>query len=92
MDLWIRSQHRDSLVKVNNLHISAENQISSIIAYKENNTVCIALGQYETEERAMEILNEIQNTALTINTKDVSKSEELVDLQTKVTVYEMPEK
>lgn len=52
MELWIRSQDRKCLIPINDtLSIS-----SNCIFYKGN-----ILAQYKTEQRAINILNEIQN-------------------------------
>jgi hypothetical protein len=51
MDLWIRSQNKEILTKVNNI-ILKEN----IILGND-----LLLGEYSTKERAMEVLNEINN-------------------------------
>ena len=58
MTLWIRTQDKESLLSVTFLHISNERTIG-----KNGFAVCSGgfdLGTYETEERALEILNEIQ--------------------------------
>ena len=52
MELWIRSQDRRVLTKVDEIWISNQNAI-----YCNNDWEA---GQYETEERALEVLDEIQ--------------------------------
>ena len=55
MELWIRSQDRDYLIKVKSLVIEESNyniyQIFGDSRY---------LGKYKTKERALEVLDEIQ--------------------------------
>ena len=54
MDLWIRSQDKNMLVKVDNLQI---------IHFEADYCICnnnIVLGSYKTKERAMEILAAIE--------------------------------
>lgn len=55
MELWIRSQDKEILLKVNELEIEA----NMIIAFDNNKYQC--LGTYKTKERALEVLDEIQN-------------------------------
>lgn len=68
MELWIRSQDKKDLVKVNSLWIM-DNQIWMEVPFYENHKklgLTISghnhkLAEYETEERALEVLEEIQN-------------------------------
>ena len=53
MELWIRSQSKEDLIKVSNIR-SYDNEICTDYGY------LITLGNYETKERALEILDEIQ--------------------------------
>lgn len=53
MELWIRSQDKECLTKVGHLFVSRYNTI------KQDDD--IDLGSYETKERALEVLDEIQN-------------------------------
>lgn len=59
MDLWIRSQGRLKLVNNCNLYISNEFVDEFVIEDMNNN---ITLGTYKTKERALEVLDEIQET------------------------------
>lgn len=56
MNLWIRSQDRTFLRKVNTIGIVEGRDFWSI---DENLTV--SFGKYKTKERALEVLDEIQN-------------------------------
>ena len=77
MELWIRSQDREILLKVNELEIE-ENMI---IAFDNNKYQC--LGTYKTKERALEVLDEISSkiknryivstTAAIISKNDMAK-------------------
>ena len=65
MNLWIRSQDRESLVKVDNLYISVGNYICYYVEKGKEVTNTYyrpsgELGRYETKERALEVLDEIQ--------------------------------
>lgn len=55
MELWVRSQDKKILLKVNELEI----EVNTIIAFDENKYQC--LGAYKSKQRALEILDEIQN-------------------------------
>lgn len=66
MELWIRSQDKSSIVKVDNLYVSVGNYICYYVEkgkevpgtyYRPSGE----LGRYKTKERAIEILDEIQN-------------------------------
>ena len=51
MDLWILSQSKNRLMKVDDIHIINDTQIWGNIHW---------LGNYKTKERALEVLNDIQ--------------------------------
>ena len=79
MELWIRSQDKNILQKVNKLYVTtyAEENGYGIydIKYDDLDDCDIPLGFYKTKERALEILDEIQ-IDMTFESKKV---------------YEMPE-
>ena len=55
MDLWVRSQDRENLSKVE--HLGVFNKKIYVNGYEESG-YCI--GTYKTKERALEVLDEIQ--------------------------------
>ena len=59
MDLWIRSQDKEDLKKAE--HIGVFNEKIYINGYEENG-YCI--GTYKSKERALEVLDEIQEAQL----------------------------
>ena len=70
MNLWLRSQDKEKLLKCNDIAISNNviNERESIkfkgykiVGYFDKNTEYEILGTYETKERAIEVLDEIQN-------------------------------
>ena len=77
MELWIRSQDKTRLVKVCSLAYGEYNEIHYLIGYCVNEIDNYDLGTYKTKERALEVLDEIQNILI-----DYSK-------MTRV-VYQMP--
>lgn len=88
MNLWIRSQDKKSLVKINSTIELKFNDCKMIIAdYQPDFTdkydgFYVVLGTYKTEERALEILDEIR--------RELKTAESNGDFY--VIVYEMPEK
>ena len=68
MNLWIRSQNKKKLVKIDMLQIHKEQQDDKLPFYILDSYNL--LGAYSTEERALEILNNIQNI---INAKTIIK-------------------
>lgn len=83
MELWVRSQDKTFLRKVNTIGIVEGRDFWSI---DENLTV--SFGKYKTKERAIEVLDEIQD----LLKKDKFKDERFCcDKLTKAMVYEMPE-
>ena len=79
MELWIRSQNKLNLTKVNSVTIDYNYQQKIVANYMEFNgdEDYTPLGEYDTEERALEVLDEIQGLLETRN-----------DIQQMV--YEMP--
>lgn len=63
MELWIRSQDKLTLVKVNQLEYDftkiKDEERHKIITILDND--CFILGIYKTKEQALEVLDEIQN-------------------------------
>ena len=67
MELWIRSQDRENLLKVEKIFYfntcpEMESTGRNVILNKEwiGEKNCIELGEYKTKERALEVLDEIQ--------------------------------
>lgn len=98
MELWIRSQDKKNLVKVNSLWIM-DNQIWMEVPFYENHKklgLTISghnhkLAEYKTKERALEVLDEIQNKINLINLGHDFGSP-MVDLKNPTYIYQMPEK
>lgn len=79
MDLWIRSQDKTTLIKIDRIDIDDR----SIIVW-QNNYSCdeIYMGTYSSKEKALEVLDEIQELILKLD-KRITHYE--LDC-----VYEMP--
>lgn len=73
MELWIRSQDKMNLVKIKQISVNYGNS-RQIIAnyipemYENAGEYYELLGTYETKERALEVLDEIQRYILLPNT------------------------
>lgn len=77
MELWVRSQDKEVLTRVVDIWKDADkNEIWSQSSFATKN----CLGIYKTKERALEVLDEIQNYILLPNTDNSAY------------VYKMPEK
>lgn len=66
MELWIRSQDKSSIVKVDNLYVSVGNYICYYVEKGKEvpgtyYRLSGELGTYKTKERALEVLDEIQD-------------------------------
>lgn len=64
MELWIRSQDREKMCKVNKLYIKGVGIYSNCDNYNDDYDY---LGLYKTKERALEVLDEIQCHLVNIN-------------------------
>lgn len=58
MDLLIRSQDRKVLMKIDTLSIALDEE-GTILGYGTDGNVKVSLGNYQTEERALEVLDSI---------------------------------
>ena len=83
MELWIRSQDKEHLVKVDNIRIKHEYEQKKVndnygrtCAYINGKYMCSYiysdstwLGEYKTKERALEVLDQIHKRILNLNTE-----------------------
>ena len=78
MDLWIRSQDKMNLVKVRQIGVNYQDN-KQIIAnytpelYENSGGYYELLGTYKTKERALEVLDEIEERIMLINTINLVK-------------------
>ena len=105
MNLWVRSQDKECLTNISNIQYVYKNNMHGLGTYYDNLKI---LGTYKTKERAIEVLDEIQNILkpkMIVNTYKVEQAKlcdgtqfiqpMLEDIQVQNTttyVYEMPEK
>ena len=101
MELWIRSQDKESIIKIENISIDSENYIIGNLISDDNKSICDywRLGHYETKERALEVLDEIQSIIIgkymcNINLEEafskIGNEEDIAKLLKQMAVYEMP--
>lgn len=99
MELWIRSQDKELLTRVVDIWKDADkNEIWSKSSFAIKN----CLGIYKTKERALEVLDEIQERIMLINTINIAKDiDSLIACKNVLTEekikrlnypYQMPEK
>lgn len=84
MELWIRSQDREKLVKCNDIAIAVDSEDGKnirgykIVGYFDKETEYEELGFYVSKERTLEVLDEIQKYIL------------LPNIDNSAYIYEMP--
>ena len=78
MDLWIRTQDKKRLLKINVLGYVEYQNVNVINGYFTNEVDNYDLGIYNSKERALEVLDEIQDILI-----DYAKISRVV--------YQMPE-
>lgn len=92
----MRSQDKKNLVKIRQISLNYQNN-KQIIAnytpelYENSGGYYELLGTYKTKERAIEILDEIQNKINLINLGHDFGSP-MIDLKNPTYIYQMPEK
>lgn len=98
MDLWIRTQDRKNLIKVNKLHLCAETKFTDSIYGSDTKMEYTGnyfiesegnkLGVYYSEERALEVLDEIQEVIK--QRLYIKVNADIKRLDNGCIVYEMP--
>ena len=96
MELWIRSQDKEVLLNIKGIQyqnyklVENETVEANILIGFYNYYDNEILGEYETKERALEVLNEIQNKINLINLGHDFGSP-MIDLKNPTYIYQMPE-
>lgn len=99
MNLWIRSTAKTNLLQARFLTIMEGKTFYKKIEWEyEGYTICNValngnyelLGTYKTKERAIEILDEIQDELISSDFIPIEKSEEVVLTCGSARIYEMP--
>lgn len=88
MELWIRSQDREHLMKTTDVDISVDDKTIILINNYE-------MAKYKTKERALEVLDEIQTRIINLQLvgleeKGQARKDARINDELKC-IYEMPE-
>ena len=85
MELWIRSQDKKRLIKIDNIKVYEDSKDNYSDIRAVFNDYELSLGEYKTKERALEVLDDISSkiknryivkpSAPIISTKDISNEE-----------------
>ena len=59
MELWIRSQDKERITKIDEVYYSSDDYGHYVMCYKDQFTG-YKLGKYKSKERVLEVLDEIQ--------------------------------
>ena len=96
MELWIRSQDKEILLNIKGIQyqnyklVENETVEANILIGFYNYYDNEILGEYETKEKALEVLTEIQNKINLINLGHDFGSP-MIDLKNPTYIYQMPE-
>lgn len=96
MELWIRSQDKEVLLNIKGIQyinyklVENETVEANVLIGLYNYYDNEILGEYETKERALEVLTEIQNKINLINLGHDFGSP-MIDLKNPTYIYQMPE-
>ena len=71
MELWVRSQDKDILIKVDNLELDDERNDIYTHNCINNMQMTYTLGRYKTKERALEVLDEIHQRLINLQCLEV---------------------
>ena len=92
----MRSQDKMNLVKIRQISLNYRNNKQIIANYmpdsfENSGEYYELLGTYKTKERAIEILDEIQDELISSDFMPIEKNEEVVLTCGSARIYEMPE-
>ena len=90
MDLWIRSQDEEFLMKIDNISLGLDvdsNEPCRLFTFVGGAVTSFTLGIYKTKEMALEVLDEIQELLEPVNIVEVSKKEAVIGANI---LHEMP--
>lgn len=89
MSIWVRSQDKEFLMKVDNINLGIDvytKKPNKLFTFVDGVTTSFTLGTYKSKERAIEVLDEIQNLLIpkvilntySVENKETAYSKELV--------------
>lgn len=83
--MWVRSQHKITLIDANNFYIEEVNKNFDIVTYC-NSRFSFRLGTYSTQEKALKVLN-----AISFNIKSNELARIYQTGETLKAVFQMPQ-
>lgn len=95
MGLWIRSQDKEFLMKIDNINLGLDvdsNEPCRLFTFVGGAVTSFTLGIYNSRERALEVLDEIQNMLkpkLLVKINEFDEQEVHEKIRTNI-FYEMP--
>jgi len=91
IDMWIRTQDKEMLVNCNNFRLDwmIYKEGTSPSKYNIINDNAFLLGSYSTKERALEVLDEIQQKILSANCF-IGDGYAVEKMPPQIVIYEMP--
>jgi hypothetical protein len=89
MELWVRSQNKQSLLKANAIIINSFEDLIAIHGYIDSDTH-LWLGTYKTKERALEVLDEIQKF-IERDCKEYKSNGDYYTSKYEYSVFQMPQ-
>lgn len=87
MELWIRSQDKTTLIKSYELYIAINVKNYYVIRAKRTSHI---LGSYKSMERALEVLDEIHQRLINLETLEIAPDTYTILPKDTSNVYEMP--
>ena len=94
MSIWVRSQDKEFLMKVDNINLGIDvdtNEPTRIFTFVDGTVTSFTLGTYNSKERAIEVLDEIQEGMIKNAVAKVVDAEKQYIIPNPVIIYEMPE-
>lgn len=92
MELWVRTQNRERLIKCENIYIDNIGYTSQKYYISADSIkVTYKLGEYKTKERALEVLDEIHQRLIDLQAMEIDPSCWKTIKRNINCVYKMPE-
>jgi hypothetical protein len=88
MELWVRSQDKKELVKVNNVYVIDYNGYYYVASQVNGDEMLLGEYEFQNSKRALEVLDEIQTQIATLNYQYLHRGTNFI--VTESNVYEMP--
>ena len=92
MSIWVRSQDKEILMKVDNINLGINvdtKEPNRLFTFVDGVTTSFTLGKYKSKERAIEVLDEVEKKINLINLGHDFGSP-MIDLKNPTYIYQMP--